>query len=312
MLRCSPRAGHHRCQATRNGMVDNLPNRILRDGINSSPRINTLSMGAEILYRRLMSVVDDYGRFHASPITIRGACWPTCPDRVTEAEIEQWLRELSSGERPLIRIYQATVLQRNNPRYLEITDFGQQIRSKSKFPEPAIILLADCNQNDTEKSSDAITTTTAPATTNTTTTTNLTRAREIRAAPPERFVEWLRPWPRVGKPDAACQAWLSVVVTPEDETSAFAARDRYLASDEVARNIIQEPAAWLYDQGRGGFSGRWPGKNGGQGEERRREEFRLTELFIAECRSQRKKLEDLPEGAYEQWKQNRQKKLSPD
>jgi hypothetical protein len=108
-----------------------LPNRILRDGINSSPRINTLSPGAEILYRRLMSVADDYGRFYSAAATVRGACWPTAPGNVTESEISRWLVELQSGDRPLLRIY--TV---NNCEFLEMADFGQRVQSKSKFPEP--------------------------------------------------------------------------------------------------------------------------------------------------------------------------------
>ena len=44
-----------------------MPNRILRDGILMSPRVNVLSSEAELFYRRLMSVVDDYGRFSAHP-----------------------------------------------------------------------------------------------------------------------------------------------------------------------------------------------------------------------------------------------------
>lgn len=130
-----------------------MPNRILRDGINSSPRINRLSMGAEILYRRLMSIVDDYGRFHAAPVTIRGACWPTCPDKVTERQVAAWLAECSTGERCLIHVYES-----DSAKYLQIDGFGQHVRTKSKFPQPAdkmptscaqseIILRADCEQN---------------------------------------------------------------------------------------------------------------------------------------------------------------------
>src|SRR3990167_11311858 len=53
-----------------------MPNRILREGILSSERINTLSVHAELFYRRLLSVVDDYGRFFAHPALLRSACYP--------------------------------------------------------------------------------------------------------------------------------------------------------------------------------------------------------------------------------------------
>lgn len=72
-----------------------------------------------------------------------------------------------------------------------------------------------------------------------------------------RFSEWLAPWPRVAEPDAAARAWLSVVDTAEKESAAFAARDRYLASDEVSRGAVMEPAKWLFAQ-TPNFAGRWP------------------------------------------------------
>ena len=39
-----------------------MPSRILREGINTSPKVNALSPMAELFYRRLMTVADDYGR----------------------------------------------------------------------------------------------------------------------------------------------------------------------------------------------------------------------------------------------------------
>ena len=73
-----------------------------------------------------------------------------------------------------------------------------------------------------------------------------------------RFSEWLAPWPRCANPDEAAQAWISVVATAEDEDNAFAARDRYLQSDEVARGAIQEPAKFLFAQARCNWNGKWP------------------------------------------------------
>ena len=81
-----------------------MPSRILREGINTSPKVNALSPMAELFYRRLMTVADDYGRFYANPATLRGACWPTCPDKVTEAQISGWLSEcLATANQLLIK-----------------------------------------------------------------------------------------------------------------------------------------------------------------------------------------------------------------
>ncbi len=89
-------------------------------------------MGAENLYRRLLSIVDDYGRFHGAPLTVRAACWPTCPEKVTDQQVSEWLNECSGDVNPLVRFYLV-----NEVRYLEITRFGQKVRTLSKFPAPS-------------------------------------------------------------------------------------------------------------------------------------------------------------------------------
>lgn len=129
-----------------------MPVRLVREGINSSPRINALSRGAELFYRRLMSVVDDYGRYHASPATLRGSCWPTHPENVKEAEVLEWLTEclqvhsicLATDKHvePLMFSYES-----GGCKYLQLTGFKQQTRSLSKFPEPAKQLLSSCEEN---------------------------------------------------------------------------------------------------------------------------------------------------------------------
>ena len=40
-----------------------MPNRIIREGILSSDRVDQLDPPAEVFYRRLMSKVDDHGLF---------------------------------------------------------------------------------------------------------------------------------------------------------------------------------------------------------------------------------------------------------
>ena len=73
----------------------------------------------------------------------------------------------------------------------------------------------------------------------------------------DAFSEWIKPWPRCASPDMAARAWLSTV-TGETLSLAFEARDRYLASDEVHRNVILEPSKWLFAQKDAGWNGKWP------------------------------------------------------
>lgn len=105
-----------------------MPNRMLREGILTSQRVAELSWPAEVFYRRVMSVVDDFGRFYAHPKLLRAACYPLLLDRVSDPDIGKWLTECVTAG--LIRTYQVSSKQ-----YLELLDFRQQVRAKeSKYP----------------------------------------------------------------------------------------------------------------------------------------------------------------------------------
>lgn len=106
-----------------------MPTRLLREGILSSERVNALGDGAEVFYRRLMSVVDDYGRFEAHPTFLLARLYPLRIDRLTSADMSRWLQEcLDAG---LILSYEV-----DHKQYLQIDNFGQRTRSRSKYPSP--------------------------------------------------------------------------------------------------------------------------------------------------------------------------------
>ncbi len=107
-----------------------MPCRLVREGILSSERVNMLSCEAEVFYRRLMSVADDYGRFSANPALLRAALYPLRLETVSEAGIDHLLADVERAR--LVRLYEVA-----GKRYLEILDFRQQLRSKqSKYPDP--------------------------------------------------------------------------------------------------------------------------------------------------------------------------------
>ena len=138
-----------------------MPNRILREGILSSERVNLLSWEAEVFYRRLMSVVDDFGRFTAHPSLLRAALYPLKLDTVRDANVERLLAECERAS--LVRVYEvadasperqasfAGQARRervgSSRRFLELLDFRQQVRSKeSKYPQPPDECAADAQQ----------------------------------------------------------------------------------------------------------------------------------------------------------------------
>jgi hypothetical protein len=88
-----------------------------------------------LFYRRLHSVVDDYGRAEADPKLLRSDCYPLRTDQITEEQVASWLadctRILEGEDEPLVIVY--TV---GRKRYLQITNFKQPTRTPSKFPAP--------------------------------------------------------------------------------------------------------------------------------------------------------------------------------
>ncbi len=106
-----------------------MPSRILREGILESERIHKVGPMAELFYRRLMSIVDDYGRYACDVQVLLSRCYPRRPTWADEATLTTWIAECQRVG--LISLYSV-----NNHEYLEISDFKQATRSKSKCPDP--------------------------------------------------------------------------------------------------------------------------------------------------------------------------------
>lgn len=114
-----------------------MPDRILRAGIITSERVNKLSESAEVFYRRLMSVVDDFGLFDARPVILMANLYPLRLDTITAEHINNMLHECESAG--LLMQY-----QKENKPFLMIIDFKQRLRAKrSKFPLPDSEVRAD-------------------------------------------------------------------------------------------------------------------------------------------------------------------------
>jgi len=92
-------------------------------------RVNALNWEEEVFYRRLLSYVDDYGRCEAHAALLRAALYPLKLDQVREANVERLLAAVERAR--LVRLYTVS-----GKRYLEVSDFRQQVRSNSKHPAP--------------------------------------------------------------------------------------------------------------------------------------------------------------------------------
>lgn len=106
-----------------------MPNRILREGILESQRVNRLTESEEVFYRRLMSIVDDYGRYEAHPSLLLARLYPLKLNQKGEADVARYLNA-TTGQR-LAFTYQAV-----GKVFLQLLSFRQQTRSESRFPSP--------------------------------------------------------------------------------------------------------------------------------------------------------------------------------
>lgn len=106
-----------------------MPGRLLREGILDSEAVNSLSLGAEVFYRRLMSAVDDFGRFDARPAVLRSRLYPLRLDTVTDKEVAAWTRECERAG--LLTRYTA-----EGKPYLLFHRLGSPRAKASKYPAP--------------------------------------------------------------------------------------------------------------------------------------------------------------------------------
>jgi hypothetical protein len=106
-----------------------MPIRLLREGILTSDRVETLDPPAEVFYRRLMSKVDDFGLYDARPSILRASLYPLRIDRVREADITRWIAACEKAG--LIALY-----QHDGKTFMQMLDTGWQTRSEPKYPMP--------------------------------------------------------------------------------------------------------------------------------------------------------------------------------
>ncbi len=113
-----------------------MPTRLLKESICTSEDINRLSPEEEVFFYRLIVQCDDYGYFLASPVILRGRCFPHRIDLITNDIICQWLQSF-------VIIGLATVFEVEGSFYLCLPSWEshQQIRAKKRrYPE----LTGDC------------------------------------------------------------------------------------------------------------------------------------------------------------------------
>ena len=110
-----------------------MPNRYIRDGINSSRAVAALNPPEEVFFRRMINEVDDFGRFEVDPKLIRSQAYPV-HDGISENDILAWLA--ACVKQNLIITYMV-----DGKTYLVITKSEAPRAKNSKFPNPPAELI---------------------------------------------------------------------------------------------------------------------------------------------------------------------------
>jgi hypothetical protein len=122
-----------------------MPDRIVREGILDSDKVNALSWAAEVFYRRLFSLADDFGRYDSRVNVLRARLYPTKIDKVSDMDVVKWLGECQKAG--LVSVYQV-----GDKSCLEIQEFGQRLRAmKSKYPAPSADSCQHSLSNDSNR-----------------------------------------------------------------------------------------------------------------------------------------------------------------
>lgn len=125
-----------------------MPNRYLRESYIESEAVNKLSWPAEVLWTRLLTKVDDFGRCEANPKLLRAKIFPLRLDTVRESDMPRWLAECDKAG--CIRLYQV-----DGKDYLVVNKWERGRAERSRYPEPPPIceqvqtVASGCTQSQT-------------------------------------------------------------------------------------------------------------------------------------------------------------------
>ena len=122
-----------------------MPNRIIKESIRTSKKINNLNDFQFRLWLYLITYVDDYGRGSADPELVKSFVFPR-RKRISESDIEKALAELAGMG--CILLYEV-----DGESYFYFPNWGEHQRiqtKKSKFPEPPESVFQTIQSDNTE------------------------------------------------------------------------------------------------------------------------------------------------------------------
>ena len=216
-----------------------MPNRVIKESICDSERINQLSPLEEITFYRLLVNADDYGCFDAREMVVKSRLFPL--KEIKPAEVKKLLVRLA--EVGLIRLYTVS-----GKSYLQVNKWSEHQRlrvSRHKYPTPDDAdecgslpqVAASCGEKSLESEIESESESESES--------------EKRKAHERRFNEFWTAYPRKVSKPAARKAFDKV--KPDDDLlkTMLTAIAKQKLSDQWTKDngqYIPHPATWLNNQ----------------------------------------------------------------
>lgn len=109
-----------------------MPLRGLRPSITQSKRWNRCSYFTQTFWVRLVTLVDDYGRFEADPELLRSLAFPYGDPEGKEVPV----RSIADSCQQMSACGLLKLYETEGKQYLQLLKWKERIRSDSKFPDP--------------------------------------------------------------------------------------------------------------------------------------------------------------------------------
>jgi uncharacterized phage protein (TIGR02220 family) len=104
-----------------------MPQRFLKPGITTSKKWCSTSWVCQSFYIRLLTLVDDYGRYDAEPVLLKSHAFPLRED-IRASQVSALCKEMSQAQ--LAIFYKA-----DGKMYVQLTNWTERVRAdESKFP----------------------------------------------------------------------------------------------------------------------------------------------------------------------------------
>lgn len=108
-----------------------MPQRFLRPGITASRKWNSLDWFGQSFYIRLITLVDDFGRFEADSLVLRGLCFPLGDMSAQPVDLTTIVRSCEQ----MFSLGLVVFYKKDGKEFLQVTNWQERARSeRSKFP----------------------------------------------------------------------------------------------------------------------------------------------------------------------------------